>query len=181
MRPELTDYCCTVWPGLTFLLACLPVCLLAFSPSYYLTFPYPPASQPANPLHSAAVSACAALPGLARLSLSRPANLTRHPRTRPTLARILPCSQAARSHNADAVQLLAGSCLALKYRQPRLCLTGQSALPCLVLLHYSNNTVTPACRCARTSPLTTFTCLSCSRRYTSLSLKPASPTPPSPP
>ena len=144
-RATRADYCC---PGLTSCLLALPACLLAcLLPSSPTPTPtLHPASQP-NPL-----TASASL--FSSPSRHHPRT---HVRTSPTSHAFCPvrarASVAQRERASTArppAARSAGSCLALKYRQPRLCSTGQSAaaLPCLVLPAYSNNTVTPACPCA---------------------------------
>lgn len=146
--------------GLTFLLACLSACLSAcfaclHSPSPTSSLSRPPAaSQPIQSLHF--------LPAVTAACTSHTHSLSRatHAPAQPSLT-FCPVHARARQRRSVAQRergstarppaaRSAGSCLALEYRQPRLCLRASPRFRALCY-YYSNNTVTPACPCARQS------------------------------
>lgn len=101
MRPELTTaLVCLSLSGLTSCLPACPACLHSLPPT---TFPYPPASsqpasQPTNPLHSAAVTACAAC--LASHSHAHPLSRATHAPAQPSLTS---CPVHARARQSRSV------------------------------------------------------------------------------
>lgn len=141
-RATRADYWRVWWLDfLTCLPVCLSVCLLcllALSLSHFLTLP-PASSQPTNSI--TALSSCSDC----CLHLPHPLTLTRHPRPGPTLAHILPCPRACPPTPVGCTTRTRFNCSPARSSLCRLVsrigipptaslLTGQSALPCLVLL-----------------------------------------------